>query len=66
MVKYTDWILQVFYWAMIRKTKKVYLPNRRIKTEDIVKVIVEDVVRGRSVTTAVQNFQQYDLYLTES
>ncbi|KAF8454613.1 hypothetical protein BDZ91DRAFT_557733 [Kalaharituber pfeilii] len=49
---------KVYYWTKIRKTKRLYLPNRKITEQAVTQIISEHVVRGRSVTTAVEKFEQ--------
>lgn len=52
----TDLCRQVYYWTKIRKMKTSYHPNRGIKTEEVVKIIVHDVVRNKNTAGALQKF----------
>lgn len=47
---------QVYYWTKIRKMKTSYHPNRGIKTEEVVKIIVHDVVRNKNTAGAQKKF----------
>lgn len=47
---------QVFYWTKIRKMKHTYHPNRRIKTEDVTKIIIHEVVQNKNIAGALQRF----------
>lgn len=52
-------VLQVYYWTKIRKTKRLYLPSRRVVEKDVAPIVADYVVRARSVTAAVEKFEQY-------
>lgn len=39
--------------------KHLYHPNRGVKTDAVVRIIVDDVVRNKSVPTAMKNFLEY-------
>ncbi|KAI5781146.1 hypothetical protein EDC01DRAFT_632893 [Geopyxis carbonaria] len=47
---------RIYYWATIRKVKHVYHANRGVKTNAIVNIVVEDVVRKKSVAKALERF----------
>lgn len=47
---------QVYYWTKIRKMKHSYHPNRGIKTEEVVRIIVHEVVRNKNTAGALQRF----------
>ncbi|KAL0635734.1 histone lysine methyltransferase Set9 [Maublancomyces gigas] len=47
---------RVYYWTKIRKMKTSYHPNRGIKTEEVVKIIVHDVVRNKNTAGAQKKF----------
>lgn len=47
---------RVYYWTTIRKMKHTYHPNRGVKTDAVTKIIVNDIVRNKSVTHALQQF----------
>ncbi|KAF8419589.1 hypothetical protein EV426DRAFT_274612 [Tirmania nivea] len=49
---------KVYYWTKIRKTKRLYLPNRRVVEKDVAPIVADYVVRARSVTAAVEKFEQ--------
>jgi histone-lysine N-methyltransferase SUV420H len=51
--------IQVYYWTTIRKMKHTYHPNRGVKTDAVTKIIVNDLVRNKSVASSLQQFLQY-------
>lgn len=65
----TDWFpvrLQVYYWTIIRKMKQNYHPNRGVVTDAVTKIIVNDLVKNRSVSTSLQQFLEYEPLALES
>ncbi|RPB24182.1 hypothetical protein L211DRAFT_213576 [Terfezia boudieri ATCC MYA-4762] len=49
---------KIYYWTKIRKTKRLYLPSRRVVEKDVAPIVADYVVRARSVTAAVEKFEQ--------
>ncbi|CUS13741.1 unnamed protein product [Tuber aestivum] len=47
---------RVHYWATIRKIRGAYHPSRRLNTNAILRIVVEDVVQDRNVRVALEKF----------
>ncbi|KAA8897806.1 hypothetical protein FN846DRAFT_1023637 [Sphaerosporella brunnea] len=47
---------RVYYWTTIRKMKHTYHPNRGVKTDAVTKIIVNDLVKNKSISTSLQQF----------
>lgn len=50
---------QVYYWSAIRKMKHTYHPNRGVKTDAVTKIIVDGLVKNKSVAASLQHFLEY-------
>ncbi|KAI5852657.1 hypothetical protein DFP73DRAFT_589730 [Morchella snyderi] len=49
---------RVYYWTKIRKMKHSYHPNRGIKTDDVVNIIVCEVVRNKNTSGALNKLME--------
>lgn len=49
---------RVYYWTKIRKMKQSYHPNRGIKTDDVVNIIVCEVVRNKNTSGALNKLME--------
>lgn len=47
---------RVHFWTTVRKIRHAYLPNRGVKTDAVCKLIIEEVVKNKSVATGLQRF----------